>query len=308
MKKLLQKIFYNFWFKVFSLFLALLVWGLIQGEQVLEIHRDVNVNLHAPEGYLIKGDSQRAIAATLRGPRLLLLEAPATLEVDILVPPLKGKNYRIRIDKGNFRSWDDRIQLTIHDPYLSVFVDENSSRTVPVKYVPFGTPADGYFIKKVVVNPNWVKITGLKTELAKVREVVTEPIDIEGIQQNQTLDVALIPPPGFQATDLAVSSVSVNLEVGDSFVNKRFGGIPIEVTGGDFQASVRPKFASIVIQGTPGVLKFVRKEDLKAFVEARGLGPGQYEGEIKVKIPPETVLIEAFPEKGTLIIENKRLP
>jgi hypothetical protein len=307
-KKILRKIFHNFWYKMSSLLLALLAWGLIQGEQVLEVHREIQINLEVPEGYQIRGDVQRSVAATVKGPRVLLLEAPNDLEIDIKVPPLEGKIYRARLDKSDIKRWDDRLQLQIHDPYISVFVDEKATRTVPVKYVPFGTPADGYFVKKVSLNPAWVKITGLKSELAKVREVATEPVDITGIQQNQTIEIALLPPPNFSLSDLATNHVSVNLQVADSFVNKRFGGIPIEVVGSDFEAKVRPSFASIVIQGTPGVLKFVNKEDLKAFVEARGLRPGIYEAEIKVKIPPETVMIEAFPEKGTLVIEKRRVP
>ena len=66
------------------------------------------------------------------------------------------------------------------------------------------------------------------------------------------------------------------------------------------------KFVSIVIQGTPGVLSFVNKEDLRAFVELTNMPPGNHEKEIQVKIPPNTVLIETFPQKGNIHISNRK--
>lgn len=304
---LFRRIFHNFWYKLAALFLAFVIWGIIQGEQILELNREIIVNIEVPEGYLVRGETKRALAATIKGPRVLITEAPSTLEATVKVPALKGRKYRIRIDKDDIKNWNHRLQLTIHDPYITLFVDEKADRTVPIKYVPQGTPADGYFIKKAVLNPNWVKITGLKSDLMKVREVATEPVDVNGIQQNQSFEAALVAPPGFLLSDLSVEYTTVTLQVGDSFVNTRFGSIPIEVVGNENVARVRPKFASIVIQGTPGVLKFVKREDLKAFVEVRGLAPGQYEQEIKVKIPPDTVLIESFPEKASVNILQQKL-
>lgn len=302
-----QKLFHNFWYKVTSLFLAFIIWGIIQGEQILELNREIIVNIEAPEGYAIRGESKRALAATVRGPRVLMTEAPNVLEATVRVPPLKGRKYRVRIDKDEIKNWDSRLSITIHDPYLTLFVDEKVERTVPIKYVPHGTPAEGYFVKKSALNPNWVKISGLKSDLMKVREVATEPIDISGLQQNQTIDAALVPPPGMQLADLSVEFTTVSLQVGDSFVNSRYGSIPIEIVGAEGAASVRPRYASIVLQGTSGVLRFVKREELKAFVEARGLANGQYEQELKFKIPPDTVMIESFPEKVTVTIGQEKL-
>lgn len=301
---LLNLLLNNFWYKVLSLFLAIIVWGIIQGEQILELNREIIVNLRVPEGYMIRGDSSRAIAATLKGPRVMMLEVPKTLEADIGIPALNGKRHRVRIDNEDIKNINSRLNITIHNPYFYVFVDEKATRTVPIRYIPHGAPAEGYFVKKFVLNPRHVKLTGLKSDLVKIRDVVTEPVDINGLQQNQTYEVNLIPPAGILAFNMSASNTVVTLQIGDSFVNQRFGSIPIEVVGSDFPSKIRPKFASIVIQGTPGILKFVKKDELKAFIEVRDLKPGRYEKEIQVKIPTDTVLIESFPKKGTVIIEE----
>ena len=298
-------IFHNFWYKLVSFFLALVIWVIIQGEQVLELNKEITVNLQVPEGYLIRGDTTRALAATLKGPRVLVMEAPRSLEAQVAIPALSGKRFRVRVDSSAIKGLNQRLSLTIHSPYFYVYVDKRATRKVPVRYVRHGTPSDGYFIKKVSLSPSQVKITGLKSDLIKIREVVTAPVDVDGLQQNQSLEVALIPPTGILPHNMSENSTKVVLQVGDSNVNQRFGSIPIEIVGSTFPTNIRPKFASIVIQGTPGNLKFVRKDDLKAFVEVKDLGAGRYEKEIQVKIPQDTVLIESFPKKATVIIMEK---
>lgn len=295
----------NFWYKALSLFLALVVWVIIQGEQVLELNREIIVNLAVPDGYMIRGDTVRALAATIKGPRVMVMETPRTLEARVKVPALKGKRYRVRIDGAAIRKINPRLALTIHNPYFYVYVDERATRTLPVRYVPHGTPADGHFIKKVILNPSHVKITGLKSDIQKIRDVVTEPVDVTRLKQNQSIEVPILPPAGILPHNLSENTTVVTLQVGDSFINQRFGSIPIEIVGRSLITKLRPKYASIVIQGTPGTLKFVKKDDLKAFVEVRDLGVGRYEREIQVKIPQDTVLIESFPKKATVFIMEK---
>ena len=137
--------------------------------------------------------------------------------------------------------------------------------------------------------------------MIKLRHINTEPVNIAGIQENVSIEAALI-APGPASTILSIETATVLFQVGDSKVNKRFGSIPVEVEGSEFQTKMKPRYVTIVIQGTASTLNFVTHRDLKAFVDARGLAPGRYEQDIKVKIPPSTVLIETFPEKGTVTI------
>lgn len=299
---LIYRIFHNFGYKVFSLFLALIIWYIIQGEQVIEEINEIRVNLQVPEGYEIRGDRQRRIAATIKGPRVLMVEAPKYLEAFINLPPKKGSKLKIRVDKDNIRNWSDSLSIMIHDPYITLFIDEKASRIVPIKELLQGTPAEGLFLKKIIVKPRRVKITGLKTDLMKIREISTEPIDINGIGQNKSYEVNLIPPVGYLKSSLSHETTTVTLNVEERHENKRYSSIRIEVVGSNHTYKVRPKYASIVIQAATSVLKFVKRRDLKAFVEVRDLGPGSYERDIKVKIPPDTVLIESFPEKAIVTI------
>ena len=288
-------IFHNFWYKLAALGLAVVIWVIIQGEQILEINREVAINLTIPDGYAIRGETSRVVAMTIKGPRVMVMETARILKADIEIPALKAKRYRVRVTPEQIKGVNQRLNLTIHEPYFWVYVDETSTRTVPIRYIPHGTPAEGFFVKKVVLEPSHVKITGLKSDLLKIREVSTIPVDISDIKESKTFEKALIPPQDILLNQMSIGSTIVNVQIGDSYINKRFGSILIEPIGSKYTSQISPKYASLVIQGTPSVLKFLKGEELKAFVDLSELEPGTYEKEIQVKIPPDTILIENYP-------------
>jgi YbbR domain-containing protein len=308
--RLTRRIFNNFQYKIFALILACLFWYIVQGEEILEINRRIIVSIKTPDGFAIKGSDTRIKDATLRGPRVLIGSFPTKpLEATIRIPKGRKGQLRYRMDKEYIRNWDNRVKLTVHDAYVSVLVDEKATKKVPVREQLRGVPAEGYNIEKAIVKPAKIDVSGLKSEIDKIKEVVTELIDVEGIQQAKSIEAKLVTPGNMEATGLSVDKVSVNLLIGEKKVNKRFGSIPIQVVGSDFVSQVKPQYVSIVIQGTPGVLSFVKKTDLGSFVEARDLEPGRkYDREIQVKIPPDTVLIETFPENASVTIFPTKKP
>jgi YbbR domain-containing protein len=297
----------NFQYKLAAVVLACLFWYIVQGEEILEMNVRIAVKIRTPEGFLIKGPDTRFKDATIRASRALIGDfSTKTLEATLRLPEGKTGQLRFRIDKEYLKNWDNRIKLTVHDPYLTVFVDEKEQKKVPVKEYIKGVPADGYIIEKTLIKPAIVTITGLKGELAKIDEILTEPIDVEGLAQSKTYDVKLI-AKDIPKSGLSVDKVTVSLALGEKKINKKFENIPVEVAGSDFLTAVKPKFVSIVIQGTPGILSFVNRADLEAFVDARDLEPNKkHQKQVQVKIPKETVLIETFPQNATIEIYNQK--
>jgi hypothetical protein len=307
LRKFFKGLIHNFRYKVSAVGLALIIWYIVQGEEILEINRRIIVTIEVPEGMTQKGSKTSVKDATLRGPRVLLGDfSTKPLEAVLRIPESKkGKPLRYRIDKEYIRNWDSRIRLTVHDAYLTVFVDEKFSKKVPVKEFLKGVPAEGFIIEKTSIKPQFVTVTGLKSEVSKIDEVLTSPIDVEGLQQSKSFEARL--SSEFSEESLSETVATVFLQVGEKKINKEFRAIPIEVKGNEFLSALKPKTVSIKIQSTPGVLSFIRATDLEAFVEAGELAPGKkYVREIQVKIPPSTVLIETFPKNATLEIYNQK--
>ena len=305
--KLSNAIFRNFQYKLSAVILACLFWYIVQGEEILEINRKIVVNFKVPAGFMVKGPETRIKDATLRGSRVLLGDfSNKPLDATINVPEGRTGPLRFRIDKEYIANWDNRIKLAVHDPYITVLVDEKMSKKVPVREFLKGVPADGYIIEKSIIKPNTVTITGLKRDVSRIEEILTEPIDVDNLSASKSFEAHLV-SRDIPASGLSVAKVSVNLMVGEKKINKRFGAVPVDIVGSDYLTAVKPRFVSIVIQGTPGVLSFVKRSDLEAFIEARDLQPGKkYTRPVQVKIPPDTVLIETFPQTAAVEVYNQK--
>ena len=298
----------NLPYKITAVILSCMLWYIVQGEEILEVSKRIAVTVAVPDGYTIKGPTLRYKDATLRGPRVLLgqyLEGKKPLDATIKIPPGKAGQLRYRVDRENLTTFDPRVKLTIHDPFIVVTVDEVASKKVTVREVLQGVPAAGYMLEKVVIDPDTITISGLKVDLAKITQVVTEQMNVSGLKQPKVFEVNLV-KTGLGDVQFSATRVNVSVSIGEQKVNKKFSSIPIEVVGAEYLTHVRPQFASIVVQGTPGVLSFIKKSDLRAFVDVRDLTPGRYERELQVKIPSETVLIETYPKATSVEIYNQR--
>lgn len=306
LRSFLNFFFNNFWYKLGSVVLAILIWAIIQGEEILERDAKLNVMLEVGNGMKIKGETVIVKDVTIRGPRVLMGELQGgPLEARIRLPSRVGP-IRVRVGKEYIKNWNDRLKLTVHDAYINTFIDDIATKTLPIREVIQGAPADGYFVEKFTLKPNAVSVNGLKSELKKIKEILTEPIDITGLQQSKTLEVDLVPPPTFAKEDLSAESTKVTFQIGESKTNRNFGSIRVDVVGTNYETEIKPVFVSIEIQGTPGVLSFVKRADLRAFVDVSGLAPGNHQREIQVKIPSDTVLIETFPEKVNVQIFDRK--
>ena len=304
MSRLFHKLFKNFQYKISAVIMATIFWYIVQGEEVLEINRKIQVQLHVPDGFLIKGSRIRIKDATLSGSRVLLGDfSNRPIEAHIRIPEGKIGRLRFRIDKEYISNWNPKIKLTVHDAYITVFVDQKLTKTLPIKEHIQGIPGDGYFLEKVTLEPRKVVVTGLKSEVSRLQQILTEPIDLNGLQKSKSFEVALM-NQDIQPAELSLEQVTVSVQVGEKKINKRFGSIPVELEDQKYMTSVRPSYVSIVIQGTPGILSFTKRSDLRAFIDVSDLAPGRYEKKVQVKIPPDTVLIETFPEHAVVEVQE----
>ena len=304
MNRFIKKLFVNFQYKITALFLAAIFWYIVQGEEVLEINRKIQVKFNVQKGYLIKGPASLYKDATLSGSRALVGDFTSSpLEAVINIPKNKVGELRFRLDKEFIPNWNPRIKLTVHDAYVNVHVEEKLTRTLQVKELLQGRPAEGYIIEQISIDPKKVLISGLKSEIGKLVNISTEPLSITGIQKSQSFEVGLLKNE-LGPLELSNERVKVSIQVGEEKINKKFRAIPIELEGQRFETTTTPKNVSITIQGTPGVLSFVKDTDLKAFIEVRQLEPGKYEKKTQVKIPTDTILIETEPELATVEISK----
>ena len=294
---------HNFRYKLFAFLLACIFWYIVQGQEIVEVNRKIQVFISPPKGYMVRGSSVQSKDITISGSRAHVGDyATRPLEANIIIPEGSSGKLRFRLGKEYFSQWNPRVKLTIHDAYITVNVDEKLKRNIPVKVNIQGLPGDGYIVEKILAKPANVRVTGPKPEVSNLQHLVTEPIDISGIRISQTFPTTLLHQNNCK---LVPNVVSVSVQVGEKKENRRFDKIPIELPiqksrddeGHPIRYDVDPKYVTIVLQGTSGILNFVKKDAMQAFLNIpEDLADGTYQYKIQVKIPQNSVLIELVPE------------
>ena len=135
------------------------------------------------------------------------------------------------------------------------------ARGHPKKRVPVNVRFAGelnadYEIRSIITDPSEIQIEGNSADLAKVETVDTETIDITLIDSNQVLAVPL-KNPDIEGVTLNVSSVRVNLQLGETRAERKLTNIPVEIRGAaeNEKYICNPSGVSITIEGRPSLIE-----------------------------------------------------
>lgn len=209
-RSLAARLFSNVPYKLLALIIACVIWYIVQSEEILEINRRLDVTFEVPQGLALREGKNISRDVTLRGPRVALSDFSSKPIQSVIRLSGKKGAVRYRLDKGMIPHWDERIKITIHDPYINLFVDDRASRSVPVKITLLGTPKEGTSIQNARAEPSEVTVTGLKSDLQKLREIPTEVIDITGLSETKSFPVPLS-LNGLPEFDLSAEQVIVRV-------------------------------------------------------------------------------------------------
>ena len=283
----------------------MIFWYIVQSEQVLEISRKVRVQLIAPEGFVVKGSNILYKDATLRGPRSLLSHFPSEpINSQIRIFTDRPQNIRTRVDREHIRAWNDRIKITIYDPYLSVYIDKKSDKEIQIKQNFLGSPKDGYAIEQVLFEPEKVTISGAASDIQRIESISTEPIDINGLASTKTFDTP------FLLADLSLKvlpkKVRVTVKVGEKKVSRLFSNIPIQIEGGNAYFKIKPSQISVNIQGSPSRISAMQETEIRAFLDIKDLSPGTYIKKVQLTVPNDVPLIGTQPETISIEIHGRK--
>jgi YbbR domain-containing protein len=148
---------------------------------------------------------------------------------------------------------------------------------VPVVPAVEGDPAPGYVVGRITSDPATVEIRGPESRVRRLAEAITEPVNINGTRE-RVRDLVTV---GVGDSALRLSrpqSANVVVDVVPAPVEREIVGVPIRWRnlGTGFRAEVVPQRARVSVRGRREALTNLRADDVDAFVDLAGLGPGQY--------------------------------
>lgn len=184
----------NWALKMISLILAVMLWLFIMGERRLEMSYRVPLEMqNLPSGLMVANEIPGMVDVRVSGPRTLLMQISQN-DISITVD-LSG----LRPGLTSFRRLDERLNLPsglrvtrLSPSFVDVRLERIQQKQVPVVVSLSGEPMDGFQVGGIKAIPDQVILEGAESELKNINEVITEEIDLSGVNSSFSVIVPLI--------------------------------------------------------------------------------------------------------------------
>lgn len=178
------------------------------------------------------------------------------------------------------------VELTPDSVAVQIGVQAvETNKTIPVRPDIGGTPAAGFALESLAIEPSIVTLRGLPEVLAGIDEVLTEPLSIAGASANQVFGAALTLPDGTRLAGAAAEATAVVTATIVPSVSSRTFVVGV-VCSGEGQNACLPNLdqVSVTLSGPGGALSGLAASDLTPVLDVTGLAPGQHS--VEPSLPP----------------------
>jgi YbbR domain-containing protein len=246
--------------------------------------------------------------ASVSGPqaivdRVTAVQAPVTIDasgidVDQLVNLVAIDN------AGTELGVDSRIEV---DPVqarvqVQVFTDRRS-KTLPVTPNVVGTPAAGFEVASVTVDPPTLTVEGDANDLAALDRADTAAVSISGASSAVTQTVSLALPTGVQA--LAQTTVKVTVELRPVTATRTFeAGLMIVGAHPDLEYALSTDRILVTIGGSVAELDRLSGSSIVLSLDVAGLGLGAHEVTATANLTTGLTLIGASPNPLVVTVSS----
>jgi len=289
--------------KIVSIGLAVLLWALVSGEQVVERALRVPLEFTNVPGRLeIVGDAPQVVEVRVRGSsgavgRIAAGEVVAVLDLRGAGP---GRGQLFHLTDADVRSpfGVEVVQVTPSTVPLSF----EPSVTKPVPVVPSfeGDPAPGFVVGTVTSTPSMVELVGPASTLAMVTEAITEPVSIKDVTSS-FVDMVTVgsPEPTVRLKTAVVARVAVTIAAAP--VELTVYGVPVQIRNAGRPTQISPRQVTVFARG-PRERRTVLPSEFDASVDVSGLRAGQFDLDVHVVPPAQLGVDRVEPAKVRVTI------
>ena len=178
-------LFQNFRAKVLALAIACATWYVLTGERRERIsERSYRIPLsivNIPAGTLIVSPLPDAVDVRVRGAFTPLRQLePSKLEAVIDLEDATPGEKRYALEPEDINVPRDVEVIAISPSEIRVVLDAVADKTVPIVPELTGQPAAGSRVEEVSVEPRQARLLGPAKTLARMVQIKTEPVSVEG--------------------------------------------------------------------------------------------------------------------------------
>lgn len=170
-------------------------------------------------------------------------------------------------------------QVEVDPESVSVQIDVEpveTTVTVPVRPSLEGTPAAGFALDALAVDPSFVTLRGVPEVLEGITEVVTEALSIDGVSEDQAFDAELQLPDDVRLAGGADPLVTVTATIVPSVSSRTFVVGVVCENAGENACLPGLEQVAVTLSGPGEALATLTASALTPLVDAGGLDPGSY--------------------------------
>ena len=265
--------------KVLSLGVAVLLWMIVSGEETVERGLRVPLELQqVPAGLELLGEVPATVDVRVRGASGTLSRVgtgDVIAVLDLRVARAGRRLFPLTPEQMRVPFGVEVVQIT--PSAVAMAFEPSASREVPIVPAVDGKPAPGYVIGTMSADPRTVEVIGPESAVKRATEVLAEPVSVTGAKApvRETVFLGLLDP---SLRLKAARSASVAVQIVPAPLERTLRNRPVHLrnAGPNLEAQAVPAVVELTLRGNRDALNHVDADDIVAFIDLAGLGPGQY--------------------------------
>ena len=284
--------------KLLSIGVALMLWMVVSGEEVVERGLRVPLELQQfPSGLELRDDAPSTVDVRIRGASGVLSRvSPGDI---VAVLDLRGTRagrrlFHLTSEQVRAPFGVEVVQMT--PPTVAMVFEASATRQVKVAPDIEGKPAPGYVIGKFKADPEVVDVIGPESAVKRVTEAITEPVSVADARERVTESVTI----GFLDPSVRLKvpgSATVIVDILPAPLERTWHGRPVHLRNlaPSLLGEAVPTVVDVTLRGSRDGLNRVIADDVSAYVDLAGLGVGQYALPIRVDASRDTGVTHTEP-------------
>ncbi len=215
-------------FKVLSLLFALMIWAWVQTQQIVAQRTRAQVQWTFPEQLTWVDPVPKTLVVTIRGPQGLVRNVKKrTLRYDVDLSEAEQGPVSIDFAGRSIKGVPEGVTVVqISPPGVDLQLDRKMVRVVKVVPAIVGEPGPGFRVAGISVDPVSARIEGPRSVLRTVAEIGTDVVDINGLAEDKTYELALAPKVR-AITAQHEEPFRVTVDIEPVIAEKTFTNVPI---------------------------------------------------------------------------------
>ncbi|QAT62590.1 hypothetical protein EQM13_13960 [Acidilutibacter cellobiosedens] len=237
-------------------------------------------------GYILADKEIRPQSVFIKGPKTLVNRVSEVIAYVDVSESTKDLNVTVPIKLVDVDGKEVN-GLEKEPNVVDVFIPVKRVKTVPIEIQTEGSVPQGYEMGNIKVFPSTVKIMGDEDELAAVKSIKTEVVNISTFLEKGSVELKLIIPEGIElaepsikpSADIDIHKIiekTMEYNLDEISVNNLGGGLSID------NNATAPSHIAVTVKGSDKIIEPLTKEDLPLFIDLDGLGEGAHTVPVKV--------------------------